>query len=118
MGGEGSAETAWQGLLDAAAPARRAVVGAAAVAVKLFQQNLVHHPLIVGCTVWEPQNIRNFAESGFFFLNYVLQERTILISTYARKKKNVSFLKKPFLVFVLIIYVSGLKVLYQCILLT
>ena len=34
--------------------------------VKLFQQNLVHHPLIVGCTVWEPQNIRNFAESGFF----------------------------------------------------
>ena len=42
----------------------------------------------MGCTVWEPQNIRNFAESGFFFLNYVLQERSILISTYARKKKR------------------------------
>lgn len=43
----------------------------------------------MGCTVWEPQKIRNFAESGFFFyfFNYVLQERSILISTYARKKK-------------------------------
>ena len=36
--------------------------------VKLFQQNLVHHPLIVGCTVWEPNNVRNFAESVFFNL--------------------------------------------------
>lgn len=42
----------------------------------------------MGCTVWEPHNIRNFAESGFFLKIYVLQERSVLISTYARKKKR------------------------------
>ena len=32
----------------------------------------------------------------FFFFNYVLQERSILISTYARKKKKRFFPEKAF----------------------